>query len=80
MTTQTDSHTDALADADYEIAERILDALSERCCRDYTRSEIARFAKVDTHRVESALVALVADGNVSSTDRGAWSRFRFVWG
>jgi DNA-binding IclR family transcriptional regulator len=76
----TETATDSLSDADYAIAEAILDALSERCCRDYTRSQIARFVKVDTTHVERALAALVADGQVSSTDRGAWSRFKFIWG
>lgn len=78
--TNTAAAAEDLTDADYDLAQRILDALSERCGRDFTRSELARLAKVDTHRVEAALAALVADGNVSSTDRGAWSRFRFVWG
>lgn len=73
---------ETLTDEQYERAARILDALAERCCRDYSPSEIARMKGVrgDAQQVHAVLPALVQDGHISSTERGAWSRYRFVWG
>lgn len=78
--TVTESATEALSDEDYAISERVLDELSDRCCRDFSPSEIARFAKATTDEVRRVLPALVADGNVAAHGNGAWTRYRFVWG
>lgn len=71
-----------LTDAEYEVASRVLDALGARSGRDFSTSQIARLGGVraEYEVVARALRALVADGHVSTTERGAWSRFRFIWG
>lgn len=77
-----DTALDDLADDEYELAQRILDATATRTGRDFSPSEIARMPKVkaDVTAVHRVLPALVADGHLSTTDRGAWSRYRFIWG
>lgn len=80
---EADSAAENLSDSDYELASRILDALGERVDGDWSPSEIAKMRGVragDVHAVHRALAALVEDAHVSSTDRGAWSRYRFIWG
>lgn len=71
-----------LTDDEYDMAARVLDALGSHAGSDYSPSQIARLVGgyVDTRDVHGVLPALVADGHVSTTERGAWSRYRFIWG
>lgn len=80
MPTSTAPARNALPVADFDLTEDILDALAARKAADFSPSEIARLVKSDTRDVHRVLPYLVADRNVSTTDRGTWSRYRFIQG
>lgn len=80
MTNTAAPARNALSTEDFDLTEDILDALAARRDKDFSASQIARLVKCDTSDVHRVLPELLGDGNLSTTDRGAWSRYRFVQG
>ena len=84
MSAPAASAVDSLSDDDYAVAQRVLDVMHQAATVDrrksWSRSELARRVKHPTVHMDRALIALKMDGNIASTNRGAWSRYTFVWG
>lgn len=71
-----------LSTEDFDLTEDILEALGARRGRAFPPSRIARMVGggTTTRDVHRVLPALVADGNVSTTDQGARSLYAYAWG
>lgn len=71
-----DEHTaTVMSDAEWDIADRLSDALEAADARGLTRSVAGRKARTDTTTAGDILDKLVAMSMVHTAGNGAWTRY-----